>query len=161
MRPYRRVRLVYLADVSRLIYGLGNSQSQSLCMPEEELRALVVRLIEEGRVDGGRITVAENESFLEVPSKYVRLEGALDFNLLFRVERAATAASSAHYDAIRNWLDSANKLSEMCSAMVLSLPSVERTSEAAESTRARHRTRHAHPGGRPEGLPRWQHIARE
>ncbi|KAF4753096.1 COP9 signalosome complex subunit 2, partial [Perkinsus olseni] len=114
----------------------------SLCMPEDELRTLVVRLIVEGRIEGGRITVVDDESVLEVPSKF---------------ERAASCASSAHYDAIRNWLNAANKLSEMCSAMVSSLPASEKDVE--EDGRARQQySRRAGPASHfqrhYEGAPR-------
>ncbi|KAF4673046.1 COP9 signalosome complex subunit 2 [Perkinsus olseni] len=126
VRPYRRV-------------GLG-SLAEALCMPEDELRTLVVRLIVEGRIEGGRITVVND--VLEVPSKF---------------ERAASCASSAHYDAIRNWLNAANKLSEMCSAMVSSLPASERDTEEDGRARQQHSRRAGHAGHYQrhyEGAPR-------
>ncbi|KAF4742685.1 COP9 signalosome complex subunit 2, partial [Perkinsus olseni] len=128
VRPYRRV-------------GLG-SLAESLCMPEDELRTLVVRLIVEGRIEGGRITVVDDESVLEVPSK---------------LERAASCASSAHYGAIRNWLNAANKLSEMCSAMVSSLPASEKDTEEDGRARQQHSRRAGHAGHYQrhyEGAPR-------
>ncbi|KAF4757351.1 hypothetical protein FOZ63_032461, partial [Perkinsus olseni] len=111
-------------------------------MPEDELRTLVVRLIVEGRIEGGRITVVNDESVLEVPSK---------------LERAASCASSAHYDAIRNWLNAANKLSEMCSAMVASLPASEKDTEEDGRARQQHPRRAGQAGHYQrhyEGAPR-------
>ncbi|KAF4667334.1 COP9 signalosome complex subunit 2 [Perkinsus chesapeaki] len=82
---------------------------RSLCMPEEELRSLLVRLVIEGRVDGGRITIVDDESqsYLEMPC---------------RIQRQASFSSAAHHEAISNWLNATNKLAEMCSPMVASLP---------------------------------------